>query len=412
MDGQADEHLLPYLFLRLCDLLITISMLPSMQSSSKANILLVDDSVENLRVLSTMLTKQGYEVRCARSGAIALTSLQTIDTDLILLDIRMPALDGYQVCQTLKSDPHTSEIPVIFISALDEAMDKVRAFEVGGADYITKPFEIPEVLARIEHQLMISQLQAQLHQQNQELARSNRELEKFASTVSHDLRNPLQSFVYYTEALEDDFPKPLDESAQRYFAKLKTAYQSMQTLIDNLLAYAQATQSERVLSPVEGEQILTAALELLAPQIEAAGAHISHEQLPLLLGDRTQLLQLLQNLLSNALKFQRPGISPQINITVKHPSPAASTQATVGDTTSSMVEVGIHDNGIGVAAQLQEQIFEAFSRLPEAQSYPGHGIGLATCKKIVEGHGGQIWVKSTPGAGASFYVTLPLPCSP
>jgi len=144
----------------------------------KEDILVIDDKPENLRLLSIMLERQGYEVRKAINGKLGLRAAQTISPDIILLDISMPDLDGYQVCKILKADPNTCKIPVIFISAFGEVLDKVRAFKVGGCDYITKPFQIEEVFVRIENQLSIRRLQIQLEQQKQELEDKNIQLQK------------------------------------------------------------------------------------------------------------------------------------------------------------------------------------------------------------------------------------------
>lgn len=144
----------------------------------KEDILVIDDKPENLRLLSIMLDRQGYEVRKAINGKLGLTAAQTVPPDIILLDINMPEMDGYQVCQELKANPLTCRIPVIFISALDEVLDKVKAFKIGGSDYITKPFQLEEVSARIENQLSIRRLQIQLEKQKQELEVKNIQLQK------------------------------------------------------------------------------------------------------------------------------------------------------------------------------------------------------------------------------------------
>jgi PleD family two-component response regulator len=157
---------------------------------TKGVVMVVDDTPENLRILEKMLTEYGYRVRATRNGSLALKSVQTSLPDLILLDIKMPEPDGYEICQLLKADEHTRDVPVIFISALDEVWDKVKAFHVGGIDYITKPFQTEEVIARIETHLTLQNLQKQLRETNyelgkrvQDLARSNEELQKALQTI-------------------------------------------------------------------------------------------------------------------------------------------------------------------------------------------------------------------------------------
>ncbi len=168
----------------------------------KGNILIVDDTPENLRLLSNALTEQGYKVRSVIDGAMALMGARTAPPDLILLDINMPTMNGYEVCEALKADEKTREIPVIFISALDEVLDKVKGFAVGGRDYITKPFQLEEVVARIENQLTIRNLQKQLQEQNRLLQQEIRDRQKaeqalrvFLHSISHDLRNPVTGML-------------------------------------------------------------------------------------------------------------------------------------------------------------------------------------------------------------------------
>ncbi len=177
-------------------------------SDCQGHILIVDDTPDNLRLLSKTLTEQGYEVQCAINGKLALMAVTNEPPDLILLDIKMPEMDGYEVCERLKTQEETAEIPVIFLSALDDVFDKVKAFKVGCVDYITKPFQVEEVFARIENQLTIRRLQRQLQdknfkleQLNQELQRSNQELEEFAYVVSHDLQQPLQTITGFAETV-------------------------------------------------------------------------------------------------------------------------------------------------------------------------------------------------------------------
>ena len=358
----------------------------------RGDILLVDDTPDNLRVLSAMLTSQGYEVRKALNGRRALASVQADPPNLILLDIRMPEMDGYAVCECLKNDPRTREVPIIFISALDDALDKVKAFAVGGVDYVTKPFQEMEVLARIEHQLRIQRLQQQLMEQNQELARSNRELEQFAYVVSHDLQQPLQSVTGFVRLIQLKYQNYLDDVALDYLNRIHDTGSRMQHLIQDLLAYSKVSHEAQALQPIDCNDILKQVLENLELAIAEKQISLIHDPLPMVMGNETQLIQLLQNLISNAIKFTRSDVTPQINI-------SATKQ-------ENQWLFEFHDNGIGIEPHGIERVFEIFQRAQSAKKHPGTGIGLATCKKIVENHGGQIWVNSQLNVGTRFCFTL------
>lgn len=362
----------------------------------KKEILVVDDTPDNLRLLSAMLTQQNYEVRKALSGKRAIASIKAGAPDLVLLDIKMPEMNGYEVCEALKQDPETQAIPVIFISALDDVLDKVRAFAVGGADYISKPFQEAEVLARIENQLYLRELQCQLKAQNEELARSNQELEQFAHVVSHDLQQPLQSITGYARLITLQYPEVLDSAANEYLQRISDAGTRMQQLIKELLRYARIGQEGKVFTTVDCNIVIAETLNNLALALEESQADISYPTLPTVWGNRTQLVQLFQNLLSNAVKFSRPGIKPEVEIVISQV-----------DENYWLFEV--HDNGIGMPSDSLQKVFKSFQRLHNAEKYPGTGIGLATCKKIVDHHGGDIWVESQQNSGTSFYFKLPVP---
>jgi two-component system, sensor histidine kinase and response regulator len=363
--------------------------------ASKGDILIVDDTPDNLRLLSAMLTNQGFEVRKALSGQRAIYSAQADPPNLILLDIKMPEMDGYEVCRRLKADSYTREVPIIFISALDDAIDKVQAFAAGGIDYVTKPFQEAEVLARIENQLRIQRLQQQLVEQNAELVRSNRELEQFAYVVSHDLQQPLQSVTGFVKLILLQSQDNLDDTAYDYLNRIHDAGSRMQRLIQDLLSYAQMGKQNLEFAPIDSHQILQQALENLQGAIAEKQANLIYDRLPVVMGNETQLIQLFQNLISNAIKFVDANTQPQIKIAVTQQHQHWLFE--------------IHDNGIGIELQDIDQIFEIFQRTSVSKQYPGTGIGLATCKKIVENHKGRIWVDSQLKVGTSFYFTLGIP---
>lgn len=242
-----------------------------LDSSPKGDILLVDDSPTNLRLLMTLLEARGYEVRGVLSGRMALMAAQAAPPDLILLDITMPQMDGYQVCRHLREDPRTQEIPVIFVSGLNEALDKVQAFQVGGVDYITKPFQFEEVLARIEHQLIILRLRRQLMEQNQRMQReieerkrveaavqkANQELERLAyldglTQVSNRRRFDSYLQQEWERSKQDQTPLSLILIDVDYFKRYNDTY-GHQAGDDCLIQIAQTVQGA-----VEGSRDLVA----------------------------------------------------------------------------------------------------------------------------------------------------------
>lgn len=379
------------------------------------DILIVDDHLENLQILFSMLNDYGYEVRRVINGFQALNVVKSEPPDLILLDILMPEMDGYQLCKTLKANPSTANIPVIFLTALDDELDKLKAFEVGGIDYITKPFHMKEVMARIENQLTIQrqrraiaeqneqlkaqnirleQLNAELIKLNSKLEQSNQDLEQFAYIASHDLRSPLQTILGFAQILGQKYQECLDEKGKHYLDRIITGAERMNKLISSLLEYSRIGNKKLDFKPVDGNKMLAQVLESLQADIESSHAVIQLEQLPIFVGDEVQLEQLFQNLISNAIKYRHPEVTPQIKITVE---PKVNFEYLIG----------IHDNGIGISSEDFQRIFQVFQRLHNSEQYPGTGIGLAVCKKIIDNHGGRIWVESEANQGTSFYFTLP-----
>mgnify|MGYP003444622861 FL=1 len=418
------------------------------------NILVVDDTPENLRLLSTMLIQRGYAPRCVINGQMALRACNSNPPDLILLDIMMPQMNGYEVCQHLKSDAKTREIPVIFISAKDEVFDKVNAFAVGAVDYISKPFQFEEVLARIECHLTLRKLQKQLTEQNvlpqeeissrlavekviqekntilqqeistrravekalqeqnlllqqeisnrqraesallksnQELARSNAELEQFAYVASHDLQAPLATIASYAQLLEKRYKDQLDPQANKFIGNIVQGCTRMQALIDDLLEYSRVGRRQKPFQVIDCNQVVEQAIANLQAVIRDTQAVVTYSELPEVTGDISQLVQLFQNLVGNAIKYRHEA-PPVVRVSAcKH---------------DNKWLFSVSDNGIGIAGQHQERIFQIFQRLHTQREYSGTGIGLAICQKIVERHGGSIWVESEPGQGSTFHFTI------
>jgi signal transduction histidine kinase len=232
-----------------------------------------------------------------------------------------------------------------------------------------------------------------LARQAQELARSNEELEQFAYAASHDLQEPLRMVSSYLRLLERRYKGQLDTDADEFIAFAVDGATRMQTLINDLLTYSRIGTRGKPFAPTDSAGVLNQALTNLQVAIEESGATVTHDEMPTVLADDMQLAQLLQNLAGNAVKFRKPDTPPQIHVGVERSS---------GDWVFS-----VRDNGIGIDPQHFERIFLIFQRLHSREEYEGTGIGLAVCRKIVERHGGRIWVESEPGEGSTFYFTIP-----
>lgn len=367
-------------------------------------ILIVDDNPNNLRLLITLLSEQGYETRPANNGARALNTVQKQKPDLILLDINMPEMDGYEVCRQLKATPETADIPVLFISANDELHDKVKGFDVGGVDYISKPFEPQELFARVRTHLQLKQAQDQLKSLNLQLQASNRFFQhlgqvkdEFLGMVSHDLKNPLSSILLFSRYMES---RTLSEDKAREMGRLITkAGKRMFRLIEDLLDLNKLEQGE--LTPeLQRFDLLPLVQDVCVEYQEKAQAktqNLSCEwemESAWIVADPLRVRQVLENLLSNALKFSATQTEIQVQL------------AQVGQA----VRLQVRDQGPGLSAADQAQLFERFMRLSAKPTGGEHssGLGLSISKKLVEAMSGTIGCESQLGQGACFFVTFPL----
>ncbi len=372
----------------------------------KFDILIVDDTPQNLKVLADFLRNQGYKARPVSSGKLALRAAETSPPDLVLLDINMPEMNGYEVCEAFKAHPKLKDIPIIFISALSETLDKVRAFNVGGIDYITKPFQFEEVQVRIRTHLALMQLNQNLSQQNQALQTSlkrQQELEEqrdnLLHMIVHDLRAPLSGIIGYLSLLERG-AGTFSEKQQRH---LNLAIQSSQTLIDMISELLDVYKLENGEMPLFRDskdicQTILQATETLEGMFTDKVLISELPQAPALVFlDHDLIRRVMINLLSNALKFTPRG--GEIKILAK-----------MGD---DRLTVAVQDSGSGIPEELQAKIFEKFGQAELRQENRRYstGLGLTFCRMVVEAHGGKIGVSSQMGQGSRFEFVLPLSAS-
>ncbi|MEI7832287.1 MAG: hybrid sensor histidine kinase/response regulator [bacterium] len=374
-------------------------MIDSTKTIPVADILVVDDTAANLQLLTVMLKERGHKVRPVPSGKLALQAAHRKTPDLILLDINMPEMDGYEVCMALKADPVLADVPVIFISANNEAMDKVMAFSIGGVDYITKPFQFDEVEARVETHLKIQRLQANLRQSNERLRVLEQLKTDLTNMLVHDMRTPLTSILSGLSTMES--MGELNDLQKELLTMGIRGGQTLLGMVNDLLDISKmedgSLQLEREsLSP---EELVRAALLQVQALAESKRLVLNTEidpELPKLSADREKVQRTLMNLLGNALKFTPDG--------------GTVTVAAKRDEKENAVLFAIRDTGEGIPQEAFEQIFDKFGQVESRHAGHTHstGLGLTLCKMVVELHGGRIWVESQLGEGSVFQFTLPL----
>lgn len=244
---------------------------------------------------------------------------------------------------------------------------------------------IADISERVQHQ-------EQMRRANEELERSNMELQRFAYIASHDLQNPMRNIASFVGLLQADYGDQLDEKANEWMDRTIGSVTQLQELIGDLLTYARVETQALPFEEVSLQMAFDQAVLMLESSIVESGAHVTSDELPMVSGDSSQLMQLLLNLLSNGIKY-RGDDAPRVHV---------SCSVNMGEAT-----VCVADNGIGIDAQHQEAIFEVFKRLHNQRDYPGTGIGLAICRRVVQRHGGRIWLESAPNKGSRFCFTIP-----
>ncbi|MGE5490498.1 MAG: sensor histidine kinase [Actinomycetota bacterium] len=370
--------------------------------AQNGRILVVDDSAVNVSILNQALEDE-HEVLFALNGADALELARTRAPDLILLDAVMPDLDGYAVCAQLEANPETRDIPVIFVTSLDRPEDETRALEVGAVDFIHKPVNAAVVRARVRIHLTLKRQRDQLKEAgnqlqdvNVALVNSNHDLQHFAHLAAHDLQAPLNAIAGFTQLLKDECAGKVSPQTDQHIAFILDSAHRMRALILDLLAYSQLDSLAQPLESTSLKKVLDEVTFILANQISEAKAVVTCAELPTLMADRQQMQQLFMNLVENALKYNKSE-QPEIHISATREG-------------NDWI-IAVKDNGIGISPKYHQQIFELFRRLHGSQAYPGSGIGLAMCHRIVSRHGGRIWVESEEGKGSCFYIALPADAS-
>lgn len=403
--------------------------LPFQQGPVK--ILMVDDRPANLLALEGILEDLGQELVKAESGKEALRRILNDDFAVILLDVKMPDMDGFETATLIRERERSRHTPILFITAHKDDEHLFRGYYAGAVDFLYKPIN-PEVLrskvsvfvdlsrksallrehaamletrnAELERSIRerqqaedeIRRLNAELEQRvkarTEELSRANDELRQFGYAASHDLREPLRTVASYTQLLDRRYHDKFDAEGREFLGYINEAVHRMDSLLSDLLAYSHQLHSkEKALTTVDAEAVLQGVLLNCDTAIRESDTTITRDPLPQVQSDFAQLGQVFQNLIGNSIKY-RGDQAPRIHISAEE--------------SEDEWIFSFRDNGMGIDPRYHEQIFGIFKRL-HGREYPGTGIGLALCKKIVERHGGRIWVESEQGKGATFKFTLP-----
>lgn len=363
------------------------------------NILVVDDIAPNIRLVAGLLAPEGYEVSFANSGKKALEQVFANDFDLILLDIMMPDMDGIAVCKAIKENPEKSDIPIIFLTGKTDEISIAAAFEAGGVDYLYKPFNPVELVARVKTHLELKRARDVINQTNQELEQALKLKNQFLGMASHDLKNPLGSVHGSVKLIRRDEATRLSAKSERYLDSIQDMSQRMLELIDTFLDKAALELGRIQLKPRYGD-----IMETFKPLVDQYRALAAAKKQTLSLhapaeiwmsADKHRFGQIFDNLLSNAVKYSPLGAAIAVTILDE----------------KDWIELRVRDEGPGFTPEDKTRLFGYFQRLgaQPTGNESSTGIGLALTRQIVLLHQGEIRLESEPGQGATFIVVLPKP---
>ena len=367
---------------------------------SGRKVLIVDDDRLNIRVLGGILKGDGYVLAEADSGETALLLYPNFRPDLVLLDVMLPGIDGFETCRRLKRDYGDKSAPVIFITARSQSDDIVEGLTAGGVDYLPKPFKPKEVLARIRTHLQNQILSEQRKMLVEQLSKANAAKNRFLGMAAHDLRNPLASIRGIAEFLREGAVGPLTSEQRELIDTIHGASQSMLHMVNELLDVATIEAGELKLS-LENHNLgdlIAKSVSMISREALKKKTHVTFNppgEAVTLSIDPAKMKQVVDNLLSNAIKYSPPGSTIRAFVTLN-----------AADSTCSC---SIQDEGPGIPDDERDRLFKDFSRLSSKPTggEKSTGLGLAICRKIVEAHHGKVVAENLPGRGCEFRVTLP-----
>lgn len=367
-------------------------------NKSDYTVLIVDDVVSNVLLLKTLLKNEKYGVLTANNGRVCIDMCKEHHPDLILLDVMMPDINGYDTAVILKKDPNLKDIPIIFLTALNNPSDLVRGFQVGANDFLTKPFNKEELLMRVSHQISLVAAKRIIEKQNEELRTTMANRDRMYSVIAHDLRSPLGSIqMALMGLLQNVDPKAMGEIFYEMVDQAHKETEELFDLLDNLLKWtkSQTGRLNVVFQNFELDPVLLGIVEMFERIASSKNIKLTYEPSDkqyVVHADNDMLKTVLRNFLSNAIKFSNENSSIELIVSEK----------------DNCVKIGIRDHGVGIKAERLNTIFSKGSTTYGTNKEEGSGLGLQLCKDFAVKFGGDVEVESVEGEGSTFSVLVPL----
>ena len=382
---------------------MTEKLMNKIEKSDGTVILVVDDQLENLQLLGHVLRSSGYRVAVANRGPEALAFVEKVLPDLILLDIMMPKMDGFEVCDRMKKNPRTKEIPIVFLTAKNLTEDLVKGFRIGGIDYVTKPFNPEELLVRIRTHIDLKHSKDIILKQNEMLKKLNNDKNTFLSIAAHDLKNPVNVILGFSRLMIDKFSQFQEKEIIEFLKDIKFASEGMFRIISDMIDINRIDENTITyhFSKFDICKLVDETLVELKEFTNRKSLDIylkNNSSSPIVYADRNKTQQVLDNLINNAIKFSPEKKNIWINISDE-----------IDAKSQKRCRIEIKDEGPGIKEEEKELLFQKMMKLSAKPTLnePSTGLGLAIAKGLTDGMSGKIWCESNFGNGAGFYLEFP-----